>query len=597
MTLLLWPSAHECEGPSSFRLRIAETNMLTFRAVEGAIFDHAGTVAERRITERWSTLKQEPSLWIYRRSRWCPRCLDSTGYGRLGWELLFADACASCGHWLADICLTCGSAVTWNRASLGYCKCGQGLARQPSSLAPPAVWRLSRSLEQLCLGQTVEEIAQLRGLSPLQCTKLIRLIGAYGNSNLERTPQKITRADQLDVSWRISSIAAEVFADWPTQFYRFLGLQASRSPESALSGRMSGVFGGFYRTLYQNLRGSEFDWVRTAFESFIANSWTGAMGRRNKRMPETQRSQLAWLPLSNAAGLGYLSKRQILDLSNAGAIKVARRRTRSGREFTMVRRSDLEALDTGHRTEMSLVEAAVCLGIKRQRLSRWLPIVCPSARKTTLAGTPWLIPNSWVQAWNVRLSHLESLTAVPSSAISLDRLFRYGPLGEEQLTQLIVDLEREKFSAIGRDPRHNGLPSLLFDRTDLLAKYLATGNTVISIPDAAKSLGVKQEVGYALARLSLLETLPTVVGRRNARRVSAESIRKFQAEYVFATMLAKLRGSSSTTIAAELAERGIAPVASRAIGNCRQIVYRRADLLSVDWVQKLMSIGLVQAAS
>ena len=102
-------------------------------------------------------------------------------------------------------------------------------------------------------------------------------------------------------------------------------------------------------------------------------------------------------------------------------------------------------------------------------------------------------------------------------------------------------------------------------------------------------IGVKQEVGYALARLSLLKTLPTVIGRRSALGVCANSIEKFRAEHVFAHSLAKLRGSSSTAVAAELAGKGINPVASQAIGNCRQIVYRRADLLSVEWIQKLIS--------
>lgn len=564
-------------------MRVAQANMLSFGCVDGPIFNHVGLPNEQRILERWSTLKQEPSLWVHRRSRWCPGCLAKTGYGRLGWELLFADACTLCGHWLADVCLTCGEAVTWARACLDQCNCGAYLTQQASSPAPLAVRRLATTLEQLCLEEKETEIAQLGGLSPIQCTKLIRLIGAYGGPDLQRSPQKIMQANQLAVSWRVTTAAAEVLADWPGQFDKFLTLQANRSLDGEQSRRMSGVFGGFYRVLYQGLRGTEFDWVRAAFEVFIANSWTGAMGRRNRRMPAALQARLAWMPLSNAVNSGSISKQCIADLANTGAVQVSRTRTPSGREFVMVRRADIEAIPTDQHKSISLVEASICLGIKRQRLRRWLPAICPSARKTTLAGTPWLIPKGWVQAWIARLSRMESITVVSSTVISLDGLLRYGPLSDDRLARLLVDLEQGKYQAIGRNPLQNGLAGLLFNQDDLLAMYGATGSGILTIPTAAQYLGVKQEVGYALARLSLLETSLTVFGRRIARGVSAGSLKKFETEYVFAAALAQLKGCSSAAIADALKSKGIEPVASRTIGNCRQIVYRRADLRCVEW--------------
>lgn len=584
MSVLLWPSPQDCEGPRSFTMRVAQANLLSFGSVDGAIFSHAGTQSEQRVLERWNALKHAPSLWVHRRARWCPGCLANTEYGRLGWELLFADACTLCGHWLADVCLECGGAVTWSRACLDRCKCGALLTEQTSSLAPLAVRRLAMSLEQLCLGKKETEIAQLSELSPLQCTKLIRLIGAYGGPDIERAPQKIMRADQLAVSWRVSTAAAEVLADWPSKFYRFLELQSSRSLNCEQSRRMTGVFGGFYRVLYQGLRGSEFDWVRTAFEVFITHSWTGAMGRRNRRMPVALQERLSWMPLASAMSSGSFSKQSIVDLANAGTVQISRKKTLSGREFVMVRRVDIEALPKDRQRDMSLVEASIHLGIKRQRLSRWLPSICPSARKSTLAGTPWLIPNDWVQAWIARINDVKSINGFSPSSTSLGRLLRYGPLGDDRLVHLLIDLEQGKLFAIGRDPKQSGLASLLFNQAEVLARYGTPSKCIMTIPNAAKYLGVKQEVGYALARLSLLETSPTVVGRRTARGVSTGAIEKFETEYVFATALAQSKGCSSATIADALTRKGIEPVASRRVGNCRQIVYRRADLLSVGWV-------------
>lgn len=250
----------------------------------------------------------------------------------------------------------------------------------------------------------------------------------------------------------------------------------------------------------------------------------------------------------------------------------------------MILRADIETQASKRPLEMSLMEASASLGIKRQRLSRLIHVICPSARRTTLVGTPWRIPSAWVNDWERRLERLDPVPLIPSTAVSLDHLFRYGPLEEVSLAKLLIDLERGKLSAVGRDRRLDGLPGLLFHRSDIETKYRTTMGDFFSVPEAASYLGIKQEVCYALARLSLLATQPFTTGRRKARGVSLGAIKQFQAAYVFATELAKIHSCSCSTVALALSRQGIEPVASRTLGNCRQIVYRRADLLSVEWV-------------
>lgn len=430
------------------------------------------------------------------------------------------------------------------------------------------------------LGEAKTELAELGSLTPIQCNKLIRVIGAYGASTLQRSPQKILAADSMDVSWAITSVAAEVLADWPRQFESFLALQSNRATESEKAGRMAGVFGGFYRALYHGLQSSDFDWIRTAFENFVAERWTGSMGQRNRRLPAGIRARLAWVTFSEAVTLIQMSKRALTELIETGAIKSASRKTLSGRNFLTVLRADVEAHSNKLPQDMSLMEASTCLGIKRQRLSRLLPVICHSARKTTLAGTPWLIPSSWVNSWGGRLKELDSFDCIPTAAISLDYLFRHGPLDDDKLGTLLVDLEQGRVSAIGKDPKKCGLSGLIFNRSELESRYRPTSGDLLSISDVAKRLGVKEEVGYALARLSLLETMQLTSGRRKARGISVRALEKFKAEYVFATELAKTKGCSCRMIAGTLSARGVNPVAGPAVGNCRQLVYRRAEVVS-----------------
>lgn len=105
---------------------------------------------------------------------------------------------------------------------------------------------------------------------------------------------------------------------------------------------------------------------------------------------------------------------------------------------------------------------------------------------------------------------------------------------------------------------------------------------LLLIPDAAKCLGVKEEVAYALTRLSLLETVQFTAGRRKAKGVCSEALKNFKNEYVLASELAKVKRCSSGKIATALADLGIHPVAGPSIGNCRQLVYRRAETFSFD---------------
>ena len=312
--LLLRPSPLEAEGPNSYRMRLADSNMLPFSAIEQE--DMYGTEDDTTATQpflRWICM-QDTAVWLHRRARWCPRCLGDHGFGRVGWELLFADACTTCGSWLVDVCHQCGVPVTWCRPSMTRCRCNANLCDTPSSAAPQAVVRLSQSMEQLALGLPETEIPELKRLSPLQCSRLVRLLGVYGSSQHARAPQKIATAEALNISWTVSTVAAEILASWPAGLHHMLDRQSKLAAGQANSGRLPGVFGGFYRALYGAFKDPKFDWVRTAFEDYIAGHWSGAMGRRNLRMPDSLWSRLNWVPISAAASQTGLSKRRILEL-------------------------------------------------------------------------------------------------------------------------------------------------------------------------------------------------------------------------------------------------------------------------------------------
>lgn len=585
-TLLLRPSALEHEGPSSYRMRLADSNILPFDLVDHEdVYGAKDDVLANQLWQRRLHMQGDSAVWLHRRARWCPRCLGDHGFGRVGWELLFADACASCGSWLVDVCHQCGVPVTWSRPSMTRCRCNANLCDAPSSAAPHAVVRLSQSMEQLVLGLPETEMPELKQLSPQQCSRLVRLLGVYGSSQHARAPQKIATADALDVSWTVSTVAAEMLAIWPSGLHHMLERQSKLAAGQASSGRLPGVFGGFYRALYGTFKDPEFDWLRAAFEDYIAGHWSGAMGRRNLRMPDSLWSRLNWVPLSAAASQTGLSKRRIYDLIEGNLIQAARRTTASGREFVMVRQTDIQTLVSAGTDDVCLAEASLVLGVKRQRLSRLLPFLCTDARKSTLHGTPWLIPKDWIHKWTEMLETLAEHDKVPSWAFSLDQLLRYGPMDEHRICSLLRDVEARVFQPIGRYTKSVGMAGLLFHRDQLLERYEGQTSTVLSIPDVADRLGVKQEVAYALANLGLLEIEMYTCGRRQAQGVSTTSLEKFLTSYVLAADIAKSLHRSSRVVIAALSADGIEPVAGPALGNCRQTIYLRKDLRTIPWLE------------
>lgn len=583
MTVLLVPDPWAHEGPAGYRLRLAEANLMpqTWLDVDVYTLDGGGFV-KSPMFQRWRALRAEGTARVNRRARWCSNCLEASASSRIGWELLFADACAACGYWLLDVCSACGEAVTWQRDTLLHCPCGAALARQPARAAPAALVRLSQTLEQLALGLTHCELSTLRGLSVAQSQRLVRVLGAYGGTRHQRAPQKISGADILDASWTVTTLAAEILDRWPAAFHQFLSRQGADSSSDA--GRMQGVFGGFYRALYKGLKEPEFDWVRQAFEDFIAEHWVGALGRRNRCMPDAVLSRLAWMPGPEAARKIGVSGTRMQYLIDSGAVRAMKRVSAGGRTFVMVRREDIDSMSHEEVAPLTLAQAATQLGIKRQRLGRLLPTICPEAKKVTLQGTPWLIPRSWVEGWLSTIELLPICQKMPSGTVTLDHVLRYGPLGDEAVAQLLLDISTGAPTPHARSTAHQGVAGVIIDQREVSRRAQVAGANRMSVVQASEHLGVKQEVAYALIRLGLLEADETLLGRRTAATLSAEQLQRFHSNYVFASELARACGRSPKAVVAALAAEDVTEVAGPNRGNCRQVVYARTDVKSIAWL-------------
>ena len=520
--------------------------------------------------------------WIHRLCRWCPSCLraEIPGCGRIGWEIRFADACSVCGCWLADRCTVCDRHVSWSRCNYARCPCGALLSNTSSPAAPTALVTLCRALELRSVQMVEPGLPLFNGLTLHQCLRLVRWLGSYGARVPQRARQKLLASDSLENSWPISTFAAEVLIDWPRNFIRLLDELKSEG-HSQDGGSLQRTFRGFYRALYSVFRGREYQWLRTAFEDYIAEHWSGTMGKRNRRTLGAAVGRMAWIPASAAARQAGISATALHRLAGEGIVQLRSYSTASGRRFSTVSRESMAALTTDRFTNAkSLVEVAEELGLKRSRLQSLLPVICPEAFKLQPTNV-WMIPNKWLADLKATALGLPLAGDVfDDQWVTLDWVSRYGAPDSRALGLLINAVLRGAVAAMRTQPSAR-LTQLSCQRSaveSFWAQHSFARTKHMSLMEVAQCLEIKQEVVYSLVRSGIVKVELRRVGRRNSDWVTMDELSRFSSTYVFGRDLASALKTSPRALAAKLASLGITPIAGPGVDGCRQLLYRRCDV-------------------
>jgi predicted DNA-binding transcriptional regulator AlpA len=379
-------------------------------------------------------------------------------------------------------------------------------------------------------------------------------------------------------------MAAEVLTNWPTAFSLLLKA-ISDSSNNKSNGKLTTTFGGLYTALYKGFKDAEFEFLRTAFENYLTEHWTGALGKRNRRLNDRLLNSVAWIPANHACQLLSVSRRRLLDLIQEGRLRGEMRLSSKNRQFIVVMRVDVEGLVSTLDDGISLMEAASALGLTKQRLLNLLPIIYPGAKKLGVQGCPWSIPRTWIAQWEHLICSQRSIEHADSTQVELKYLLRYWPWTNAQVGKLINDIFSGTICPIGTLESNQGISALIFDKTQLNKWFIyqsAVPCEELTLPEAAVRMGVKQEVIYSLVRSALLQTTLRRTGRRAEQRVKFTQLEAFENQYVFGRDIAKTFGCSPRKVAALLEQSNVKPVAGPRNNNCRQLVFIRAEI--DDWL-------------
>ncbi|SFN90743.1 TniQ protein [Formivibrio citricus] len=598
--LLIRPHPHRNEGPQGYLLRLAEANFMTPRNLGelGISFD-VGVLHRQRLmpapaldpdlhahVRRVGRLFQEMRcIWNQQHARFCPRCLAEDPTWQASWELLFFDVCPRHGLWLVDQCSSCGKALGWGRDSLLRCSCGSDLRQERAEGAPWFDSLLAERLENRLLNKEDSIVLGTYPFADLnleQLQRLIRYAGSYLDPARGPKPLKIHHAGAMEVSWPVTSLAAEILFDWPRAFYATLDQLQEAAPEHTFG--LKGKFDQAYSYPYHALREPAFAPLRKAFEIWVSESWKGGTAKRNRRLSHDLLANMQWIPGKAAADRLGISMPYLRHLIHEGELEGQESVKASGRRFIMVRKDQLYAMDEKLANEITMKKAMEILGIGKVRLQRILMLLFPSARRLQdKIYMPWCIPRGEVMTLAEVGLELPLLTALEENQVSFAHVLQYWNWNADEIVSLVEAVKFGRMPPLARLDGAVGIGRWVFNREQLRVWHhnLETGRVNwISIPELATVLGVKQQVAYWLTQNSYIrsEKLGTVKGIGS--RIKKVEVERFLREYIFATEIADRIGRSPRKVMHMLRELSIYPLRGNSSAEpCRQLVYRRSTAL------------------
>ncbi|WP_083300863.1 TniQ family protein [Jeongeupia sp. USM3] len=598
--LLLRPHPARGEGPQGYLLRLAAANLLTQQDLKqmGLSF-HPDALRQFQLlpdaalfpelhahVARMASLQAaSPQVWNQQQARYCPCCLADEPTWQAGWELLFFDVCPKHWVWLVDRCSSCGQSLSWHRDEILRCQCGADLRQERTERAPWHMGLLSAAMQQLLNGQAVEARPYsypLAGMKLDQLLRLIRYVGAYLDPDAGPKPLKIRHAGGIEVSWPITSLAAEILFDWPRSFHLALGqLQGVHSEQKA---GLNVVFQNAYAYLYQGgLREAVFSPVRDAFESWLTEHWKGGLARRNRRLAVELLSDVQWIPGKAAADRLGISMARLRHLIREGLLEGQESVSTKGRHFLMVRKDQLDVVENELAGEITLKKAIEIFGLNKARLQRILCLLFPSARRVNdQPYLPWCISSSEVYALAELGEDLPKLGQLDDHHITFAQVLKYWQWNADEVVSLVEAVKAGDTVIEGLWPQAKGIGRWVFHRQRLQAWHqtLESGRANwISVPELAKVLGVKQQVAYWLTQNEYIRAHKLGTNKDIGSRIRKVDVDRFLLTHIFGTEVADRVGRTSRKVMRMLADQNIYSLHGPSIEACRQLVYRRTPEL------------------
>lgn len=582
------PRPIDGEATLGFLMRVARANGYetlrqlgnTFRNFEG-LCQALGLSAE----ERQTLFGPHPSFWgpsefsngltaadfNHSQMRWCPLCLRESAHLRGSWLLKISCICNRHSIRLSEQCPRCGSTQRLERVNLEQCACGAWLAdaRGADRVDEPLI-SVSRAVEAAIDGKSA--LAGFPAMSLPEWIRLIGYIGQYSESFQPAKPGKIANLHQLNTATTLMLQVACLLDDWPKNFQVLLTI-IQRQADSQSSIRRT--FGSLYRALYTDLSHECYQFLRDEFEHYLLKHWSGIVNKRHRAFKTETIARHPRVTLKHAAKKAGVAPSTVRHFVRAEVIAGHQIELPSGRKMRSVDEQSLTEIAILAKGCVTLDQAAKQLLIPKARVRDLIAngILKPLVSRVHGNAAAWLIPKQQVQA--LVFTGTEAMQSPPT--INVRYILKHWHLRDGEFIALVRALLVNQLKPVGKMAEPVPLGNIQLDEQQTwqwLAEMRYAGGASISVNEAAKKLGLKQQVVYDLVRLGLLTTIQDHLP---GRRVTQASLDDFQASYM---SLAEYANSLKRSPRWLLQTLPMQPVSGPMIDGSRQYFFRRCDLYS-----------------
>lgn len=506
----------------------------------------------------------------------CPDCLEEQAYWRVGWEQLFVVYCDRHDLLLLDRCEVCGRRLSPWGVPLGRCNCGHKFKAKHEHRSPPlsaSAKTCSAMIDHQCGGLTRIELSGVAaGVSPevsaLNAEDLQMAIHVLGSSAVfqdTRAPLKNDAWTNPTVRLQVLGAGADILVNWPHEYYHFLSRLSRDGKELAVA------YGNLYRLLYRGFLGEQFNFLRRAFEEYIAENWQGRVcGRHRCGSAWLQESQ-RYIPGSQVKKIFGTRLDKLSNWIESGQLRGTVSPLPSGRRQVLVARDDLYRIQALCATT-TLREASTRLHLPEGRVLEIVSAGILHAEKP-VKGAQWQFRARDIDRFLADLKE-QAVLVDAASTKPLPWLLKYCLHKHMTVESVLMALKSGGLPYAWQEDKHEqGLAAIRICRLRF-KEWQQPNDGSFTVPQVANVLNIKQEIAYALVRSGLLRACRQGRGSR----VAAEDLAEFRRTYVFASDIASRLGSSPRAVMNRLTSVGVELIEIPEMCSRRQALYKRQDI-------------------
>ncbi|GAB3261450.1 hypothetical protein GCM10027296_35480 [Chitinimonas naiadis] len=260
--------------------------------------------------------------------------------------------------------------------------------------------------------------------------------------------------------------------------------------------------------------------------------------------------------------------RQLDWLIEQGVVSTRRFEYESGRRMVSIAMDDARKVAESVGSWMDLQSAAKRMGLAKCRVRELLEAGLLGASRPTDKGS-WLIDKRGLEEMTEICSR--HIGGEAKETVSFAVLLKHRRFPRSAFVPLILALRTGQMQ-VPKQAKPERLVELQLDACSVRDWLVHWCGDSYSIDEAARQLGIKQQVAYQLVRSGLL----VASSDRRGLRISIEALRDFQARYVGLAELSRLRGHSPKMMLAELHAQ---PVCGPRIDGSRQYFFLRKEVV------------------